>query len=74
MDVLLSSVFAHGCYIKAANVIATSCLFSVCWIVSLKAIFIINIQYDILLKFFQNFKSFVFFTVVLSLSCQALEH
>lgn len=63
MDILLCSGFAHGSYIKAANVIVTSCLFSVCWIVYLKEIFIINIQYDILLKFFQNFKSFVFFTV-----------
>lgn len=38
MDVLLSSGFAHGYYIEATNVIATSCLFSVCWIVYLKAI------------------------------------
>lgn len=47
IDLLLSSVFAHGCYIKIANVIAMSCLFRVCWIAYLKVIFIINIQYDI---------------------------
>lgn len=51
MVVLLNSGFAYGCYVTA-NVIVTSCLFSACWIVYLKAIFIINIQYDILLTFF----------------------
>lgn len=42
-DLLLSSVSAHGCYIKTANVIATSCLCRVFCVAYLKVIFIVNI-------------------------------